>query len=213
MALWGRVIICGKADKAIINAGNMRDKVTYMEESEFVALANTDRMSVFLICIKNKQGELSGNIINFYLKEPVEFTGILDLGLKIDTLCARLHRPMATTEPRFLDAHMKEAYEKRELYKEHIPMKYCTKIQNMDSFMALGISACETLIIEIHQRQFSSMQGRIKGKCSGGNGVSFRSALELMRMLREYEYMRNEKNKNGGSNGNTKKEQETVETP
>ena len=68
MALWGRVIICGKADKAIINEGNMRDKVTYMEESEFVALANTDRMSVFLICIKNKQGELSGNIINFYLK-------------------------------------------------------------------------------------------------------------------------------------------------
>mgnify|MGYP001703180858 FL=1 len=66
---------------------------------------------------------------------------------------------------------------------------------------------------EIHQRQFSSMQGRIKGKCSGGNGVSFRSALELMRMLREYEYMRNEKNKNGGSNGNTRKEQETVETP
>ena len=69
MALWGRVIICGKADKAIINEGNMRDKVTYMEESEFVALANTDRMSVFLICIKNKQGELSGNIVNFYLKE------------------------------------------------------------------------------------------------------------------------------------------------
>ena len=57
MALWGRVIICGKADKAIINEGNMRDKVTYMEESEFVALANTDRMSVFLICIKN--GSLS----------------------------------------------------------------------------------------------------------------------------------------------------------
>ena len=141
------------------------------------------------------------------------FTGILDLGLKIDTLCAKFQRPMATTEPRFLTAYMKRAYEKRELDKEHIPMKYCTNIQNMDSFMALGISACETLIIEIHQRQFSSMQGRIKGKCSGGNGVSFRSALELMRMLREYEYMRNEKNKNRGYNGNTRKEQETVETP
>lgn len=190
MALWGRVIICGKADKAIINEGNMRDKVTYMEESEFVALANTDRMSVFLICIKNKQGELSGNIINFYLKEPVEFTGILDLVLKIDILCARLHRPMATTEPRFLNAYMKEAYVKRELDREHTPLKYCTEIQNMDRFMALGISASETLVIEIHQRQFSSMQGRIKGKCSEGNYISFRSALELMRMLREYECTR-----------------------
>lgn len=190
MALWGRVIICGKADKAIINEGNMRDKVTYMEESEFVALANTDRMSVFLICIKNKQGELSGNIINFYLKEPVEFTGILDLVLKIDILCARLHRPMATTEPRFLNAYMKGAYVKRELDREHTPLKYCTKIQNMNRFMALGTSAYETLVIEIHQRQFSSMQGRIKGKCSKGNYISFRSALELMRMLREYECTR-----------------------
>ena len=164
-----------------------------MEESDFYTLENTDRVGIFLICIKNKQGELSGDIVNFYLKEPVAFTGILDLGLKIDTLCAKFQRPMATTEPRFLTAYMKRAYEKREL--------------------ALGISACETLIIEIHQRQFSSMQGRIKGKCSGGNGVSFRSALELMRMLREYEYMRNEKNKNRGYNGNTRKEQETVETP
>ena len=213
MALWGRIIICGKTDKAIINERNMRDKVIHMEESGYYALANTDRMSVFLICIKNKQGELSGNIVNFYLKEPVEFTGILDLGLKIDTLCARLHRPMATTEPRFLDAHMKEAYEKRELDREHIPLKYCTKIQNMNRFMAIGTTAYETLVIEIHQRQFSSMQGRIIGICFEGNYISFRSALELMRMLREYEYMRNEKNKNGGSNGKTRKEQETVETP
>lgn len=191
MALWGRVIICGKADKAIINEGNMRDKVTYMEESDFYTLENTDRVGIFLICIKNKQGELSGDIVNFYLKEPVAFTGILDLGLKIDTLCAKFQRPMATTEPRFLTAYMKRAYEKRELDKEHIPLKYCTKIQNMNRFMAIGTTAYETLVIEIHQRQFSSMQGRIKGKCIEGNYISFRSALELMRMLREYEYRRN----------------------
>ena len=190
------MLLCDEEYEAMTDERNMmRDEVIDMEESDFYTLANTDRMGIFLICIKNKQGELSGDIVNFYLKEPVAFTGILDLGLKIDTLCAKFQRPMATTEPRFLTAHMKRAYEKRELDKEHIPMKYCTKIQNMASFMALG------------------MQGRIKGKCSGGNGVSVRSALELMRMLREYEYMRNEKNKNGGSNGKTRKEQETVETP
>ena len=161
-----------------------------MEESDFYTLENTDRVGIFLICIKNKQGELSGDIVNFYLKEPVEFTGILDLVLKIDILCARLHRPMATTEPRFLNAYMKEAYVKRELDREHTPLKYCTKIQNMNRFMALGTSAYETLVIEIHQRQFSSMQGRIKGECSKGNYISFRSALELMRMLREYECTR-----------------------
>ena len=50
-----------------------------MEESGYYALANTDRMSVFLICIKNKQGELSGNIVNFYLKEPVEFLSLIHI--------------------------------------------------------------------------------------------------------------------------------------
>ena len=81
----------------------MRDEVIDMEESDFYTLVNTDRMGIFLICIKNKQGELSGDIVNFYLKEPVAFTGILDLGLKIDTLCAKFQRPMATTEPRFFE--------------------------------------------------------------------------------------------------------------
>ena len=46
----------------------MRDEVIDMEESDFYTLANTDRMGIFLICIKNKQGELSGDIVNFYLK-------------------------------------------------------------------------------------------------------------------------------------------------
>ena len=53
----------------------MRDEVIDMEESDFYTLVNTDRMGIFLICIKNKQGELSGDIVNFYLKEPVAFTG------------------------------------------------------------------------------------------------------------------------------------------
>ena len=65
-----------------------------MEESDFYTLENTDRVGIFLICIKNKQGELSGDIVTFYLKEPVAFTGILDLGLKIDTLCAKFQRPI-----------------------------------------------------------------------------------------------------------------------
>lgn len=53
-----------------------------MEMSEFLALANTNCMSVFLICIKNRCGELSGNIVNFYLKEPVAFCGIVALRAK-----------------------------------------------------------------------------------------------------------------------------------
>ena len=40
----------------------MRDEVIDMEESDFYTLVNTDRMGIFLICIKNKQGELSGDI-------------------------------------------------------------------------------------------------------------------------------------------------------
>ena len=41
----------------------MRDEVIDMEESDFYTLVNTDRMGIFLICIKNKQGDLSGDIM------------------------------------------------------------------------------------------------------------------------------------------------------
>ena len=164
-----------------------------MEMSEFLALASTNCMSVFLICIKNRCGELSGNIVNFYLKEPVAFCGILDMALKIDILCTRLSRPMATTEMRFLDEHMRKTYEKQMLNQVYAPLKTCSDIQEMDKFMSLAAKAYETLVIEIHQRQFSSMQGRMKGACQKGKFVSFRSALELMRMLRGYENIRNEK--------------------
>ena len=42
----------------------MRDEVIDMEESDFYTLVNTDRMGIFLICIKNKQGELSLSLIH-----------------------------------------------------------------------------------------------------------------------------------------------------
>ena len=96
-----------------------------MEMSEFLALASTNCMSVFLICIKNRCAELSGNIVNFYLKEPVAFCGILDMALKIDILCTRLSRPMATTEMRFLDEHMRKTYEKQMLNQVYAPLKTC----------------------------------------------------------------------------------------
>jgi len=50
----------------------------------------------------------------------------------------------------------------------YAPLKTCSDIQEMDKFMSLAAKAYETLVIEIHQRQFSSMQGRMKGACQKG---------------------------------------------
>lgn len=171
------------------------EKETETETGRYAPTQGGSQVSVFLICIRNKQGDLRGTILNYYVEEPVEFVGILDLGLKLDRLCSKLHRPMATTEPRFLSHSMKQAYENREAMEWKISGTDGSLQKNKEKWMSLGASAYEILAIEIHQRQFSSMQGRIRGKCSGGIFVSFRSALELMRMLHEYERMRNEKQK------------------
>lgn len=54
------MLLCDEEYEAMTDERNMmRDEVIDMEESDFYTLANTDRMGIFLICIKNKQGELS----------------------------------------------------------------------------------------------------------------------------------------------------------
>ena len=158
-------------------------------QDDLQLLENADRVSIFLICVQSRHGELSGSIANFYIEEPVEFFGILDLVLKLDVLCTRLGRPMGT-DPRFLSKQMRKTFEARELNESLIPIKYNPFIQNRDRFIPFAINARETMVIEIFERQFSSLQGRIKGKCSQEKSTSFRSALELMRMLREYENVR-----------------------
>ena len=63
------MLLCDEEYEAMTDERNMmRDEVIDMEESDFYTLVNTDRMGIFLICIKNKQGELSGDSVNFYLK-------------------------------------------------------------------------------------------------------------------------------------------------
>ena len=56
-------------------------------QDDLQLLENADRVSIFLICVQSRHGELSGSIANFYIEEPVEFFGILDLVLKLDVLC------------------------------------------------------------------------------------------------------------------------------
>ena len=46
-----------------------------------------------------------------------------------------------------------------------------------------ALKAREVLIVYVKYRQFSSLQGSIRGKITKGKVVNFRSALELMRMI------------------------------
>ena len=65
------MLLCDEEYEAMTDERNMmRDEVIDMEESDFYTLANTDRMGIFLICIKNKQGELSGDLSLIHISEP-----------------------------------------------------------------------------------------------------------------------------------------------
>lgn len=146
----------------------------------------TDRVSTMLICIHGKKREdLYGEILNCYLEKPVAFFGIGDLILKMDEICNWIGTPHPSTDPRFLNKIMEKQYNKRMEGKNNVPVK--AKIRLLDSSLLLSqaVKARETLLVKIDFRQYSSFQGRVQGKLTHGEYIGFRSALELMRMIRE----------------------------
>lgn len=149
-------------------------------------MVTTARISTMLVCIHGKKGEdLFGEILNCYMEKPVPFSSLGDLILKMDEMCNWIGTPHPTTEPRFINKQMEKQYNKRMEGKNNIPMR--AKIQLMESSLLItkAVKARETLMVKIEYRQFSSLQGRVLGKMTAGKYIGFRSALELMRMIRE----------------------------
>ncbi|MEY8355369.1 hypothetical protein AALB39_18705 [Lachnospiraceae bacterium 54-53] len=146
----------------------------------------TDRVSTMLICIHGKRGEEPcGEILNCYMEGPVAFYNVGDLVLKLDEICDWIGTPHPSTEPRFLNHEMEKQYRSRMEGKSNVPVK--AKIRLLDSSLLISraVKARQTLLVKIEFRQYSSFQGRVQGKLTRGEFVGFRSALELMRMVRE----------------------------
>ena len=140
-----------------------------------------DRASVMLVCINGCHEDMPyGNIVSYYLAEPVYFKGTSQLILGIDQICETVGAPMRTVEPRFLSAMRENQY--RELSKIQKPINSRDAAECIAPYAS---KAKEIVIIQVLFRQNASMQGRIHCTYTGRTFMSFRSALELMRMLEE----------------------------
>ncbi|GLC80176.1 hypothetical protein [Lacrimispora brassicae] len=146
----------------------------------------TGRGSTMLICFHGKKdGNLYGEILNSYIDRPVWFSGAGDLIFKLDEICDWIGTPQSSTEPRFLNKKMLEQYAYRTKGKSQMPVKVKIQLQDSKALSSRSILAKETLIVKIEHRQNASMQGRVMGKLTSKEYVGFRSALELMRMIKE----------------------------
>ena len=109
---------------------------------------------------------------------------MIDAGmvLKLDEMCNWVGMPHATTDPRFLNLETERRY--REASSHHPQADRSNLTYTMDQIpFKQALKAREVLIVYVKYRQFSSLQGSIRGKITKGKVVNFRSALELMRMI------------------------------
>lgn len=142
---------------------------------------------VMLIRIRGTdRGELHGDIIQYYLQEPVPFQNIRELIFRIDGV-SRLLRP--APEEEFHSLKRRGNQDKRQVLQ--MP-ESCGRLATLDSlrgeeffhrFPAVGVQ--EMICLELIGRQHMSLQGRIRGGLTGGKDIYFRSALELMILLSE----------------------------
>ena len=132
-------------------------------EARFKELTGTDRAGIMLVLIHGqKEEKLFGQIINRYLRKPVLFYGMDQLILKTDEICEQIGTPMLSMAPRFLQEEEKERYQELSRKKNEL----------------------EKMAGDWH-RMSDLLQAQ--APITGRNYISFRSALELQRMLREVE--------------------------
>lgn len=163
-----------------MNSEMIQDEEAMKRIEELVV---SDRSSTMLVCVQGtEEGELCGGIYSCYLKDPIWFRGVGDLVLKLDEMCNWVGMPLATTDPRFLNLEMERRY--REASSQHPQADRSNLTYTMDQIpFKQALKAREVLIVYVKYRQFSSLQGSIRGKITKGKVVNFRSALELMRMV------------------------------
>ena len=98
-------------------------------------------------------------------------------------MCNWVGAPYPTTDYRFLNREMERQY--REDSAHHPQVSRDNLVYSIDRIpFQHALMAREVLVVYIKYRQNSSLQGSVRGRITKGEVVSFRSALELMRMVR-----------------------------
>ena len=166
------------------NKGSGKDDGMLMEMNPDIYAGDVsyrDRACVMLVCINGCHTDMIyGCIVNYYLTEPVFFEGTSQLVLGIDRICETVGAPVRTVEPRFLGSLGEGQY--RQLSMKQVQMKMCDAAEYIIPYAS---KAKEVVIVQVLFRRNSTIQGRMHCTYGGKRYVSFRSALELMRMMEE----------------------------
>ena len=148
--------------------------------TESVSLHRTGTMLVFL------QGQdacgLYGSIINGFLREPVKFHGLGELILRLDEICDWINCPRRVSEPRFFNEWMKKEFLESQNSHPEAERENCLPEMDLNACIR-AFSAREVVMVYVGYRQNASLQGFVRGRVTEEQYVSFRSALELMRMF------------------------------
>ncbi|MGN0159490.1 MAG: hypothetical protein ACI39W_10225 [Brotaphodocola sp.] len=147
-----------------------------------------DRASTMIVFLQGQdEYGLYGQICNGYLAEPMAFYGAGDLILKIDTICDWIGTPHRSAEPRMMNLDMWQQFQKRQEHHPEVCANCLQRNLNVDTGAEAAL-AIETVVVCVEFRQHASLQGRVIGKLTNDQSVSFRSALELMRMFEEIRF-------------------------
>ncbi|MCD7992775.1 MAG: hypothetical protein LUK37_13765 [Clostridia bacterium] len=150
-------------------------------------LVVSDRASTVMVCVQGVgEGGLYGEMYNCYLKDSVRFCGVGDMVLKLDDICEWVGAPQRTTEPRFLNTEMEKKY--RIAVSQHPEVDRNNLVYSINEIpFQNALKAREVLVVYVKYRQNSSLQGSIRGRLTKGEIVSFRSGMELIRMMQMIE--------------------------
>lgn len=136
---------------------------------------------VVSIC-KIQEGGLYGHILHGRLKLPVPYRGTCDLVLKADAISKQFRPCGSDGEYRCLrDGLTGAAAILPPEYREEMPEGLWKNHSCDAEFCQLGTK--EAFCLQILERQNYSLQGRLRGRLTGGKYVYFRSGMELMHML------------------------------
>lgn len=144
-----------------------------------------NRASTMIIFLQGQDEHgVYGQIGNGYLAERVAFHGTGDLILKLDKICDWIGSPHRVADPRMMNIKMMREFQQHQEEHPEVSQNNLYVNMNLDAYME-SVSAVEVLVVCVEFRQNASMQGWVTGKLTNDQSVSFRSALELMRMFDE----------------------------
>ena len=138
--------------------------------------------STMLLCFDGWEGSVAtGRLFTFYSGEPHAFCDLGDLLLAMDAVMDNAGQPDAWCELRHLTSKGK-----RKRPEEHCTPLAPSKKKPLPADALNGVRGklC-TVSVRVYTRQHASMQGEVRFHGHSPQQVYFRSALELLHLLRE----------------------------